>query len=366
MNHTHKNITVLTLDAGGTNFVFSAIRDAQEIVKPVARLSNAHNLELCLKTIIDGFEDVRKQLSEEPGAISFAFPGPADYTNGVIGNLGNLPAFRGGVALGPMLEEHFQIPAFINNDGDLFAYGEAMFGLLPKINQQLRTIESSKQFNNLIGITLGTGFGGGLVRNNELWLGDNGAAGEVWLLRSAKGNNLFAEENISARAIIRAYQNAGGSVSQDLNPQDIYLIATGKAKGNTSAALESFSLFGESLGLALAETITLIDGPVVIGGGLANASHLFFPEMLNQLNGHYSDINGNKVSRLESMVVNLDDDNTLTDFVKNNNTTVKLPFSQKFVKYNPTKWVGVGTTVLGTSKAISLGAFAFALNKLID
>jgi glucokinase len=49
---------------------------------------------------------------------------------GIIGDLENLPTFKGGVALGPMLEEIFNIPVFINNDGDLFAYGEAIAGLL--------------------------------------------------------------------------------------------------------------------------------------------------------------------------------------------------------------------------------------------
>lgn len=366
MNQKSENITVLTLDAGGTNFVFSAISNVQEIVKPVALPSNAHDLEMCLKTIINGFELVKAQLNKHPEAISFAFPGPADYINGVIGDLGNLPAFRGGVALGPMLEEYFQIPVYINNDGDLFAYGEAMFGLLPKLNQQLQNLGAKKQFHNLIGITLGTGFGGGLVRKNEIWLGDNGAAGEVWLLRSASDNELFAEENISARAIIKAYQYAGGEIHNELNPQDIYHIATGKAKGNQKAAIESFTKLGKALGLALAEVITLIDGPVVVGGGLANAAHLFFPEMLKQLNGSYSNTNGSPVKRLESQVINLDHENALSEFVKSNKVVVKLPFSDKYVHYNPTKWVGAGTSVLGTSKAIALGAYAFALNKLMD
>lgn len=60
-------------------------------------------------------------------AISFAFPGPADYPNGIIGGwLPNFPSFRDGVALGPFLQEKFGVPVFINNDGDLFAYAFAL------------------------------------------------------------------------------------------------------------------------------------------------------------------------------------------------------------------------------------------------
>ena len=101
------------------------------------------------------------------------FPGPADYPNGIIGDLGNLPGFRGGVALGPMLEEKFGIPVFINNDGDLFVYGEAIAGFLPYVNGLLEKAGSPKRYKNLFGVTLGTGFGGGIVRDGELFIGDN-------------------------------------------------------------------------------------------------------------------------------------------------------------------------------------------------
>ena len=42
-------------------------------------------------------------------SVSIAFPGPADYAQGIIGDLPNLPVYRGGVALGAILENHFLI-----------------------------------------------------------------------------------------------------------------------------------------------------------------------------------------------------------------------------------------------------------------
>ena len=81
---------VLTLDAGGTNFVFSAIQSGKEIVTPVTLPANGNNLELCLNGILHGFSEVSKQLNQKFDAISFAFPGPADYPNGIIGDCGNL------------------------------------------------------------------------------------------------------------------------------------------------------------------------------------------------------------------------------------------------------------------------------------
>ena len=135
-NYKTDSRIVLTLDAGGTNMVFSAMRGGEYIIDPINLPSNAKNLDLCLQTLVLGFSTVIEQLKEKPVAISFAFPGPADYPHGIIGGyLPNFPSFRDGVALGPFLEEKFGIPVYINNDGDLYAYGEAT---VPKVTVTLR------------------------------------------------------------------------------------------------------------------------------------------------------------------------------------------------------------------------------------
>ena len=76
------NRIVMTLDAGGTNLVFSAIRGGNEIVTPITLPSCACNLEQCLGQLATGFSRIREQLTEAPVAISFAFPGPADFRRG--------------------------------------------------------------------------------------------------------------------------------------------------------------------------------------------------------------------------------------------------------------------------------------------
>src|ERR1017187_4450357 len=87
---------VMTLDAGGTNFRFSAIRGAKPVTPTVALPSNGDNLAKCLANIVEGFTRVKNQCPEPPVAISFAFPAPADYPTRVIGYRGNLPRFRHG------------------------------------------------------------------------------------------------------------------------------------------------------------------------------------------------------------------------------------------------------------------------------
>ena len=79
--YRHDQRTVMTLDAGGTNFVFSAICGNQDIVTPICYPAVSDNLEECLTVLHRGFSQVKEQLKDEPVAISFAFPGPADYKN---------------------------------------------------------------------------------------------------------------------------------------------------------------------------------------------------------------------------------------------------------------------------------------------
>ena len=175
---------ILTLDTGGTNMVFGAMQRGEFIVEPLTLPAYADNLDKCLSTMVEGFRTIIDQLDERPAAISFAFPGPADYPNGIICDLVNLPLFRGGVALKDMLENEFNVPVYINNDGDLFAYGEALGGVLPEVNAMLEKEGNPKRYKNLVGLTLGTGFGGGVVLNGRLLEGDNSAGAEVWCMRN--------------------------------------------------------------------------------------------------------------------------------------------------------------------------------------
>ena len=94
--YENDNRIVLTLDAGGTNFVFSAMRGGREAVAPVRVKAVTDNVGKCLETIAEGFRRISDSIGTKPAAISFAFPGPADYLNGVIGRLPNFPAFSGG------------------------------------------------------------------------------------------------------------------------------------------------------------------------------------------------------------------------------------------------------------------------------
>lgn len=354
---------VMTLDAGGTNFVFSAIRGGQEIVTPIVLPSNAEDLSRCLKNIEDGFTRVHEMLPERPVAISFAFPGPADYPSGIIGNLPNFPSFRGGVALGPFLREKFNLPVFINNDGDLFAYGEALTGILPEVNRRLKEAGSIKQYKNLLGLTLGTGFGAGVVINGDLLVGDNAAGGDIWCFRNKKHQSYIVEESVSIRAVQRVYRELSGDVSP-LEPKDIYEIAEGTRPGDQEAARHSFAELGEMAGDAIAQAITLIDGLVVIGGGLTGAAKYILPSLLKEMNSDTGMMDGSLFSRLQMKAFNLDDPDDFQCFAKGEAVKIRVPGSTIDVDYDPFKRIGVAISKQGANRSIALGAYVYALNHL--
>lgn len=363
-NYKTDSRIVLTLDAGGTNMVFGAMRGGEFIVDTITLPSNAQNLDLCLETMVVGFKSIIEKLQEKPVAISFAFPGPADYPNGIIGGfLPNFPSFRDGVALGPFLEDKFGIPVFINNDGDLYAYGEALGGLLPEINAKLEAAGSSKRYKNLIGYTFGTGLGIGTVINGELNRGDNSCV-ETFCLPHKKMHDIIVEDGAAIRAVKRVYGELSGQPDHKFEPKDIYDIAEGKIEGDVEAAKKAFAEMGEIAGDAMAIAVTIIDGLIVIGGGITAAAKYIKPALLETLRGKIKTLKGDELNRVQMKVYDLDDEAEFAAFAQGEQRKLKVYGTDKEVIYDPQKRVGVAISKLGASKAISIGAYTFALNQI--
>ncbi len=362
--YKYDNRVVITLDAGGTNLVFSAMQANKFIVDPITYPSNAADLDLCLATMVKGFQEIIDRLDEKPVAISFAFPGPADYPNGIIGGyLPNFPSFRDGVALGPFLESKFGIPVFINNDGDLFAFGEALGGALPEVNARLEALGSTKRYKNLLGYTFGTGFGVGMVVDNQLNRGDNSCV-ETFCLRHKKMNHIIVEDGVAVRAVKRVYGELSGDTEHTLEPKDIFDIAEGKREGNVEAARQAFAEMGEVAGDAMATAVTLVDGLIVIGGGITAAKKYIMPALMKELRSKMLQLNGNELNRVQMKVYDLDNDTEFAEFAKGDMRTLKVYGTDRYVAYDPQKRIGVMISKLGASQAISVGAYAFALSQL--
>lgn len=358
------NRIVATLDAGGTNLVFGAMRGCEYITETITLPSNADNLDLCLETIVSGFTQVFAKLDEKPVAISFAFPGPADYPSGIIGGfLPNFPSFRHGVALGAFLEEKFGLPVFINNDGDLYAFGEATGGILPEINKKIADAGGTKTYKNLVGFTFGTGLGIGEVINGQLNTGNNSCV-EAFCLRHRDRPNLIAEDGASIRAITREYALLSGEDASSLTPYDIFLIAEGQKPGNPDAAIKAFEMFGSVAGDVFAIAASLLDAVIVVGGGLTGAMKYIKPALLREMRSTLSTVKGETVARVQPQVFDLDSDDDFTLFAKGDPVEIEVPGTSRKVIFERAKQTGVATSKIGASKAISIGAYNYALSQI--
>lgn len=356
---------VLTLDAGGTNFDFAAMQAGRRIGSPVRLPSEAHDLDRSIAHIKQGFRQLISDTGAVPSAISFAFPGPADYPRGIIDNVGNLTGYAGGVALGDVLEREFGVPVFINNDGDLFVYGEAIAGLLPKVNKALAEAGRSKRYKNLFGVTIGTGLGGGFVTDGSLLIGDNSNALEVWLMPNSNNPESFAEEGACIRAVQKAYaRRTGASDHTLLSARDIEDIALGRREGNREAALAAYRELGLLLGDVFATAATLFDSLIVIGGGLSKGHPLFMDAVLERMGGTVFTDDGRPMPRLVQKAYNLEDRAQMEAFLRGNERALPVYGSDVSVPYDPEKRIGIGVSTLGTNEAVAIGAYAYALGAI--
>jgi glucokinase len=346
-DYTKNKHLILTLDAGGTNFSFAAVLGGEQVGEVYNVSTHRDSLEVSLEKIVSGFQKLIDDNDIAPSAISFAFPGPADYENGVILNEGNLPAFAGGVALGPYLEYKFNIPVFINNDGDLYTYGEACFGVLANLN-----------YKSLVGITLGTGVGAGFYINGDVLRGENSNALEVWTTRNGIDNDLFTEEGLGKRALINHYGD------QNLTPLDLYNTATGELEGDRKLAVEAFEKLGMVLGELISDLVSLFDAPVVIGGGVSKSYPLFSKTMMARINGQISYRDGSTKSRVVQKCYFIEDINKMELLNKNENAVTKIPGTEIKINYKLNKSIPIAIGTMGTNKAVQLGAYAFAISNL--
>ena len=161
-----------------------------------------------------------------------------------------------------LIQNKFKLPTFLDNDANCFALAEAVFG-------------SGRNYDNIVGITLGTGIGGGIVINKKIYHGRNNAAelGHMTIKydgpKSRCGNNGCIETHAGARGITSIYNGS--------NPYSIQKLAL---KGNKKA-IETYKEIGNYLGTALANIMYAIDPDIIIIGGKISNSWKLFSKTMN-------------------------------------------------------------------------------------
>ena len=222
----------------------------------------------------------------------------------------------------------------------------------------------AKRYRTLLGYTFGTGFGFGFVTNGELHTGDNSCI-ETFCLRHKHMPNIMVEDGVAVRAVKRVYKEESGIDDPSLQPKDIFDIAEGTREGNRAAAIGSFAEFGRATGDAFASVASLLDGLIVVGGGLTGARKYIMPSVMAEMRSTLSQLaEGERTDRMPVAVYELDDEVQFERFARGQQRELKVYGSDRTVSYDPEKRIGIIFSKLGASRAVSLGAYAFALNEL--
>lgn len=191
-------------------------------------------------------------------ALGVGTPGPADRAGRVAKVAINLAGWHD-VPLAERLEAKLGLPVILANDANCAGLGEAWLG-------------AGRSFRQLILLTLGTGVGGAIILDGELFTGHHGAAGELGLITlNPEGPpcNSGNQGSLEQYASIGAIRRRTGS-----DPSELGHLA----QAGDHEALAFWQAYGKTLGAGLASLIyVLTPEAVIIGGGVSASAQYFFP-----------------------------------------------------------------------------------------
>lgn len=260
------------VDLGGTG-IKVGILDAKnqllstEKAKTHSEEGSAAIVKRIARTVREALEEARIKPSQV-GGLGIGAPGAVDINKGIVIQAVNLRWNR--FPLAKLLHDELKIPVTLDNDVNVGTWGEAKLG-------------AAKGYNDVFGIFIGTGIGGGLVLNGELYHGHFLTAGEIGHVITHPGavrGRRTLENGASRTAIV----NLLSQLIQSNNPSKLTEISGGdpsttRSKGLALAASKDDALTLEVLksaatliGIAIANVVTVMSLPcVVVGGGLTEA-----------------------------------------------------------------------------------------------
>ena len=194
-------MNILAIDIGGTMIKYGLVSSDGEILSTDKIETEA---EKGLENILNKIDNIFKRYKEN-NPVGVAVSGTGQI-NGIIGKvIGGNPIIPNwiGANLVKILEEKYNLPAVLENDVNCVALGEKWIG-------------AGKDLSNFICLTIGTGIGGGIILNNQLFRGENFVAGEFGHILIKKGE---FEQFASTTALIRLVKERTGKT---LNGKEIF------------------------------------------------------------------------------------------------------------------------------------------------
>jgi len=256
-SHQEDGPVVIGIDLGGTAIKIGCFRGDGHCLKSLSCPTPQPSApDAVLRAILDAISTLRPHY--RIAAVGIGTPGPVDSAGRVARVAINLVGWNQ-IPLADWIEQQTGYPTVLANDANCAGLGEAWLG-------------AGRSAQNLIMLTLGTGVGGAIILNGQLFTGPDGAAGELGLITlnpqgppCNSGNNGSLEQYLSVQAIQRRT-----GLSPDVLGQ--------QARAGQADAIAFWRAYGEDLGAGLASLIyVLTPGAILIGGGISASADFFFP-----------------------------------------------------------------------------------------
>lgn len=272
------------VDLGGTNMRVALVQEGVIVKKEVAECPSKGSESEVLNQLIELIDKVMV-----PGVegIGIGVPSVVDAQAGIVYHVANIPSWQQ-VPLKQILEESFAVPVYVNNDSNCFVLGEKIGG-------------HGKGYRDIVGITIGTGIGAGLIINHELYGGQDTGAGEIGSLPYLAHD---FEYYCSSGFFVTYYQTTGREAAE-------------KALAGDVEALAIWREFGSHLG-ELMKAVLFAYNPeaIILGGGIASAFSLYeaamrermetfpYPETVKRVQIFVSQINDIALLGASALVIN--------------------------------------------------------------
>lgn len=279
---TGQNSTpVLAVDIGGTKIMTAVISaEGKMLARDVCPTLAGEGVSAVIERLFSAIDSLLNRNSLRPvqlAGISIACAGGIDTGRGLVVTSPNMPDWLN-VPLVDKTRERFKIDAFLLNDASAAALGEHRYG-------------AGRGVNNLVLFTLGTGIGGGIVADGELYLGAVGAAAEIGHMtidadgpECACGNKgclemLASGTAVTRNAVSRVKRGEKTSLVEMVNGDVDKITAetvANAARNGDALALEVLNKAGYYLGIGMVNVVNIFNPEmIVLGGGMAELGDLF-------------------------------------------------------------------------------------------
>jgi glucokinase len=248
MMHFHSHIGI---DLGGTNIRAAVMHDGHLSNIVSVRLNALVDEQQVLQQV---FSLVDPLFNNSISSVGIGVPGLVDNREKMVYDVVNIPAWKK-IPLQQIIEEHYQVPVYVNNDANCFALGEYHFG-------------KGRGYDSMVGLTIGTGLGSGVIINGKLHSGRNGGAGEFGMIPYL---GQVYEYYASGQFFSNVYHINGETVFEN-------------AKAGNREAVIMYNEFGQHLGNAIMAILFAVDVElIVIGGSVKQAFPFYQKSMWQQL-----------------------------------------------------------------------------------